>query len=324
VPRQSKANMNNEPSISVVIVTWNAKDHAINCLRSIARQASESVETIVVDNCSSDGTADAIRSEFPQVQIIRNERNEGFARGNNAGLNAARGEYVCLINSDVVVPDGCFGRLMLHMRENPSIGIMGPKMLTPDGSVGRSVKRFPTVWNSFCCALGVHVLFKKSKVLGGFEMRGFDYDKTSDVDIVTGWFWMVRMAALKMVGGLDERFFIYAEDMDWCRRFKQSGWRVVYFADAEALHYGGGSSVRASRRFYIEMRRADLQYFAKHHGRRGEIGYRLVLWIHETRRLLWHGLAYCCGQSGRSRAGSGILNSVACLAWLAGRATVDE
>lgn len=307
------------PVLSVIIVTWNAKRYALECLESLhAHRSGLEVEVIVVDNASSDGTLQAIRSQFPGVKLIENESNFGFARANNIGIAVSRGKYVCLVNSDVLIPPGCFDNIVEFMERNPDIGLLGPKMLSPGGGIGASVMRLPTVWNTLCCAFGFHTIFPRSKLLGGFEMKGYPYDAIDDVEVLTGWFWVVPRVALTQVGGLDEQFFIYGEDIDWCHRFRAAGWRVVFYPAAEALHYGAASSAEAPTRFYVEMRRANLQYFRKHHAWLAVAGYRLAIWIHELVRVAGYAILYCC--SGRRRPGAAVKvgRSISCIRWLAG------
>ncbi len=308
-----------QPTFSVVIVTWNAKRVTLECLDSLSElEGSLPSEIIVVDNASSDGTPEAINEGFPQVRVIRNQSNLGFAKANNIGIAASTTKYIGLLNSDVVVPPRCFAPMLSYMENHHDIGVLGPKMIGPNGGVGHSVKRFPTVWNSLCCALGLNRVFKHSSIFSGYMMEGFPYDRVEDVEVLAGWFWMVRRGALEQVGGLDEHFFMYGEDMDWCRRFHSAGWRVVFYPEAEAMHYGAASSAQAPTRFYVEMQRANQQYFRKHYGRLGEVGYVATRSIHEIVRLLAYGAVYFTNKSSRSRASFRLMRSLACLASLTG------
>jgi len=307
------------PSIAAIVVTWNAQAYAIECLESLRNNSTGlQLQTIVVDNASTDGTPEVIHTKFPEVQLVRAAANLGFSRANNLGIKLCDADYVCFINSDVVVPLRCLEAIVDYMEQNPSVGMLGPKMIAPNGDVGDSVMRLPTIWNTLCCAMAFHRLFKRSKWFGGYMMAGFPYDSTTDVEVLTGWFWMVRKAALEQVGGLDEQFFMYGEDIDWSHRFRKAGWRVVFYADAWALHYGAASSSAAPARFYVEMRRANLQYFRKHHGWLGEAGYKLVLMLHELVRLAGHSAVYLLFSSRRKQAKSKIASSLSCFGWLSG------
>jgi GT2 family glycosyltransferase len=305
--------------ISVVIVTWNGKRYALECLASLRENTgSLPLEVIVVDNHSTDGTLEEIRKLFPEVILIENDSNLGFAKANNIGLAMARGRYLCLINSDVVVPPGCVENMMSFMEGNSDIGMLGPKMRAPNGGVGHSVMQLPTVWNTLCSSLGLHNIVPKSKIFGGFLMNDFPYDSIADVEVLTGWFWMIRRRAFEDVGGLDEQFFMYGEDIDWSYRFHKANWRVVFFPQSEALHYGAASSAQSPTRFYVEMRRANLQYFLKHYGNKGAVGYKLAVLVHELVRIAGYAIVYCCRYSRRPLAGSVINRSVSSIRWLVG------
>jgi len=315
---------NADPVVSVIIVTWNGKKYALECLEALLERGNAlPMEIIVVDNASTDGTPEAIRERFPHVLLVRNDANFGFARANNIGIARSRGEYVCLVNSDVVVPAGCLDKMVQYLALHPDIGLLGPKMLSPNGGIGLSVMRLPTVSNTICCALGLHCIFPASQLFSGFLMEDYEYDRTEDVEVLTGWFWMVPRIALQQVGGLDERFFMYGEDIDWCHRFLKAGWRVVFYSDAEALHYGAASSAKAPTRFYIEMHRANLQYFRKYYGRIGSVGYLFATWLHEVVRIVGYSLVYCYRPRGRSAAAFKINKSLSCLKWLFGVAPVS-
>ena len=263
-----------------------------NVYAPLRRTQDSPAEIIVVDNASSDGTPELVRSEFPCVTLIQNPENFGFAEANNIGLTRSRGQYICLVNSDVNVLPDCMPKLVAYMETNPSIGMLGPQMLGSDGKVGRSSMRFPTIWNLFCRAIALDNLFPGQRWVGAQMMADFQHDHTMDVEVLNGWFWMVRREALNNVGLLDERFFIYGEDIDWCRRFRTAGWRIVLYADARSVHYGGASSAAAPVRFYIEMQRANFQYWQKHHSNFSCFLYCGVVLIHQVLRTIGYSAAY--------------------------------
>jgi GT2 family glycosyltransferase len=314
-----------QPTLSVVIVSWNTRKLTLDCVQSLeSSRAVLSTEIIVVDNASSDDTVEQLRERYPHVHVIANERNLGFAQGNNIGLEVCPGKYVALINSDVVVPKGCLEKMVGYLEENPKIGLLGPKMVLRDGTIGKSVYAFPTVWNWFCNALGLSVAFKRSKAFANFELADFDYEKTQDVDMLTGWFWVVRSQALKEVGLLDNQFFMYGEDIDWPKRYHRAGWRVTYYADAQAFHYCGASSDRARTRFYVEMNRANLQYFRKHHGIFGVAGFWMAMWIQQFVRLMGYCFIYIFKQKQRVAAAYKVRRTTVCLLWLSGLKKASE
>jgi GT2 family glycosyltransferase len=305
--------------ISVVIVTWNARKYMRDCLKSIQEQETGlSTEIIVVDNASSDGTAALIREEFPTVKLIQSKQNLGFARGNNVGLRIASGKYLFLVNPDVIVLPGCLSRLVSHLDRNPSIGIVGPRMLGPNGQVSRSTMRFPTPWNALCRALALDSLFKRSRLFGGYLMKDFRHDTTADVDILNGWFWAAKREAVDRVGLLDENLFMYGDDLDWCHRFHRAGYRAVYCADAEAIHYGGGTTSRAPAYFYVERQRANIQYWKTYHTWPAVAIYILTVWLNEAVRILGYAAVFLFRKSARSRAAYKLKLSLACLSWLSG------
>jgi hypothetical protein len=305
--------------ISVVIVTWNGRDFTRECLESLARQQGGlETEIIVVDNASSDGTPELIRERFPNVRLIENAKNEGFAKANNTGIRLGTGKYVCLINSDVNVPPACLSKMHAYMEGNPDIGVLGPRMIGRSGQVARSYMRFPSVWNYLCHSLALDASFKRWRMFGGSMMTDFDNQRTQEVDVLNGWLLMVRRGALDEVGLLDERFFMYGEDIDWSYRFHKAGWKRVYFAGAEALHYGAGSSASAPIRFYLEMQRANLQLWRKHFGRVRSFAYLATVWVHAFLRLLGHGARYCLRRSQRPDAAFKVERSLACISWLSG------
>jgi GT2 family glycosyltransferase len=311
--------------LSIVIVAWNGRDFVQECLASLQCQAGGiSTEIILVDNGSSDGTPDMVRDQFLHVHLVQNKRNEGFAKANNVGMRLSGGKYICLVNSDVVLPPDCLLKMHSFMEQHPTVGVLGPRMLRPDGCVGRSYMRFPSVWRCLCDALTLHVLFKGWKGVGGILMRDFRNGSTSDVDVLNGWFLMVRRAALVDVGALDEQFFMYAEDIDWSYRFHVAGWRRVYFAGAEALHYGGASSAAAPVRFHIAMQQANLQLYRKHNGRIRALGYLLTMWLHEICRVAGYGVIFVVKQSSRADAAAKVRRSISCLWWLCGMRRAEE
>jgi GT2 family glycosyltransferase len=305
--------------LSIIIVTWNARKYMHDCLKSIKEQQMDlSMEIIVVDNASSDGTAALVREEFPDVTLMENECNLGFARGNNVGIRISKGKYLFLVNPDVIVLPGCLQRLASHLAADPSVGVVGPRMLGPDRKVSRSTMRFPTPWNALCRALALDSLFKRSKLFGGYLMSDFQHDTTADVEILNGWFWAANRDAVERVGLLNEELFMYGDDLDWCHRFYQAGYRAVYCADAEAIHYGGGTTARAPAYFYVERQRANIQYWKTYHGGFAVAIYIGTVWLNEAARILGYAGLFLFKKSARTRAAYKIKLSIACLSWLSG------
>jgi GT2 family glycosyltransferase len=303
--------------VSVVIVVWNAQKYVIECLESLREHCGKvCTEVVVVDNASTDGTPELVTEMFPEFKVIRNPENYGFAKANNIGIAECSGDYVCLVNSDVKFLDDCISPMIRYLAQHHDVGMVGPKMLAADGHVRRSTMRFPTVWNSFCRALGVDSLFKGSRFFGGMMMSDFDHQTTEPVEVLNGWFLAVRRSAIDRVGLLDPQFFMYGEDVDWCYRFRQAGESIVFFADAGAIHYGGASSANAPVRFYLEMYRASWQYWRKHRGGLARLGFLAAFAIHHTVRLLGSALIYLLLPSRRAHTAAKFKRSLACLQWV--------
>jgi hypothetical protein len=194
--------------------------------------------------------------------------------------------------------------------------MVGPRIIGRDGKLQRSCRGFPGVWNMFCRALALDYFFPRSRWFGGFLLFHWPQDCLREVDMLTGCFWLVRRQALVQVGLLDERFFMYGEDMDWCKRFWLKGWQLVFVPSAEAIHYGGASSSNAPVRFYIERHRADLQYWDKHHSRLAVFCFYLICCLHLVLRTLGHSLAFVIKPRERATCASKVKRSVACLKWM--------
>lgn len=287
-------------NISIVIVSWNAKKYLTGCLESLrAQDIKEEMEIIVVDNASSDGSPEAVRELFPQVKVVETDANLGFAKANNIGIKESKGKYVALINSDVMILDGCLNGLQDFMDSNTDVGLCAPRLLNGDMTIQFSCRNFPTIWRLFCDSLKLNQFLPWWRLFEGEEMKMFAYDRQTEVDAVSGAFMFVRKEAFAIVGLLDERFFIYSEDVDWCKRFRDAGWKIVFFPKVEAIHYGGGSSAVDSTRFSVEKERAVFLYWKKHHSRISQLVLPWVFTLHHFVRIVAAGLLYIVIPSGR-------------------------
>jgi GT2 family glycosyltransferase len=305
------------PRVSVVIVSWNAREYLAQCLASLTPAVCRFPrEIIVVDNASTDGSPEMVAGRFPQVRLMLNQANLGFAKANNIGIGASTGDYLCLVNSDVKVLPECISRLVDYCEANPEVGMVGPRVIGGDGKLQRSCRGFPSVWNMFCRALALDTIFPHSRLTTGYSLRYWDQESLRRVDILTGCFWLARRQALEKVGLLDESFFMYGEDMDWCKRFSAAGWRLVLVPSAEAIHYGGASSANAPIRFYIERHRADLHYWKKHHSKLGVGCFFLLCCLHLLLRVFGYWFS-CLLRKGSSEENHlKVKRSIACLGWL--------
>lgn len=252
--------------LSIVIVNWQTRAYLVDALSSIyASPPTFDFEVIVVDNASDDGSAQAVRDQFPQVVLIDNNDNAGYARGNNQGIEQATGELVLLLNPDVIVPPGTLAGAAAFMKAHPECGAMGPRLVNPDGTLQRSLRGFPTPAAVCWEALGLSRLFPRSRRFGAYRMTWFAYDREAEVDQPMGTFLLIRRECLSQVGLLDEQFPIFFNEVDWCYRARRAGWRILFTPSVQVTHYGGGSTSQVSPRMAWESRRSLLDYFRKHY-----------------------------------------------------------
>jgi len=257
--------------LTVTIVNYNVRDLLRDCLRSLhISQCRCSFETIVVDNCSNDGSADMVRAEFPEVQLIVSPSNDGFAAANNRGIQAARpSRYLMLLNPDTVVPDGALEQLVDFMDKHPEAGIVGPKLIKGDGTLDLACRRsFPNPRIAFYHAFGLDRLFPKSREFAQYNLTFLDEDELNEVDCVVGAAMLVRAAAIQQAGLLDESFFMYGEDLDWAFRIRDAGWKVFYNPGVVITHYKGQSSRQRSVRSILAFYDAMVTFHRKHYGAR--------------------------------------------------------
>lgn len=308
--------------LSFVVVSWNAKQYLVECLKSIETEAASfRYEIIVVDNGSSDGTIENLQANFPGVILICNGENLGFAKANNIGINKCKGKYICLINSDVKLLQECICSMVQYINAHPSIGILGPRIFNSDHTKQNSCKYFPTLLSEFFRAVALDAIFKNTRFNVVFKPHSSP-DVITSVDVLSGCFWMVRKEAFDEAGLFDERFFIYAEDKDLCKRFKEKGWKIVYNPNAQAIHYGGASSANAPIRFYIEMQLANLQYWEKHFNRHGKYLYSIILFLFHVNRVIGYRLAKAVQRTNKEGYDHKIERSVSSLRWLFNRKEV--
>jgi len=266
--------------VSVVIVTYNAMPWLERCLDSVA-----GYETVVVDHGSTDGSVEHVRLR-EGVRLIEQE-NRGLAAGWNTGLRAVGGRYVLILNADAWVVGDAIEQLAAFAHEHPEAALVGPKLLNPDGTLQRSVRGFPTLWRLATEYFFLRKLAPRSRLLNGFYAGGFDHEQVREAEFVMGAAMLVRREAVDAVGLLDESFFIFSEETDWCYRFRVAGWHVLFYPGAEVVHVGGAAH---GGRMFDQQVLGQVRFLAKHRGpREAERARRLLVAALRLRGLVFRG-----------------------------------
>jgi GT2 family glycosyltransferase len=259
----------NELDVSVVIVSWNTRDILRGCLRSVFEQTQDvSFKVIVVDNNSHDGSAEMVRAEFPTVKLISNAKNRGFAAACNQGMQAGSARYILLLNPDTVVLDDAISRCVRYADLQPDVGVVGCQVLENENRITPTGFSFPSPLNVFLALSGLSRAFPHSRLFGRPELSWWDRHSERDVDVVTGMFMLVRREAIAQVGLMDEAYFVYSEEADWCYRFSQAGWRRVFTPSARIVHLDGGakSTKQASKKMFVQLQKSAMIYHRKNLG----------------------------------------------------------
>jgi N-acetylglucosaminyl-diphospho-decaprenol L-rhamnosyltransferase len=267
--------------VSVVVVTYNALPLLERSLESV-----QGYETIVVDHGSTDGTVDFVRERFPEARVIEQE-NLGFGTGNNTGMRAASRDYFLLLNADAWVLGDAVERLVEFAETQPEAAVVGPKLLNPDGTLQRSVRGYPSTWRIATEYLFLRKLAPRSRLFNAFYGAGFDHESVREAEFLGGACLLVRREAFEQVGGFDEDFFMMSEEVDWCYRFRQAGWKVLFYPGAEVVHVLTSSANPAMFRHLV---RGHLRFLAKHRGaREAERARRLMIVALRLRALVFRG-----------------------------------
>jgi GT2 family glycosyltransferase len=268
-------------TVSIIVVSFNTRELLRECVQSILAECARlpaglTAEILVVDNASSDGSPEMIEREFASsaVRLIRSETNLGFAAANNLAMEAARGRYLVLLNSDAFFHPGALRVAIEHMDASPTVGVGGARLVGPAGEWQPSARAFPTLWHVFVVFSGLASRFPKSRIFGAFDRTWASADIEAEVDWVPGAFSIMRREALALTGLFDPRFFLYCEEVDLCRRIKAKGFRVLYWPDVVVTHIGGESGRQLTTLKFSDgesqvvlwRMRATLLYFRKHHG----------------------------------------------------------
>ena len=304
--------------ILVIVVSYNVRDLLRECLQSVRASVGCRVRLCVVDNDSADGSAAMVQAEFPQIDLIASPVNGGFSYGNNlalrrfgiAGGAAATGpvghtgpplpdgarppDYILLLNPDTTVAPNAIGDLASYLEAHPEVGVVGPKVVRPDGRLDLACRRsFPTPEVALYRMLGLSHLFPDSPRFGRYNLTYLDPDQPAEVDSVTGACMMVRRTAIEQAGLLDEAFFLYGEDLDWALRIKQHGWKVMYYPAVSVRHHKGESSRRANERALREFYRSMLIFHRKHYA---ADTFFLINWLIVGAIYVWGTAAYLRNQ----------------------------
>jgi len=269
---------------SIIIVNWKVKPLLESCLRSVYRYTQGvSFEVIVVDNDSRDGSIEMVATRFPGAIIIGNNRNTGFAAACNAAIGQSSGEFVLLLNPDCELKDDAVSKMTSWLRAHPEASILGPRIENPDSSLQVSVSRFPTLTSQIMIMLKVHNIAPELPALKNYFASDFDYSREAIIDQVKGAALMIRRSAIEQIGLLDEKFFIWYEEVDWCKRAKDAGLQAWYAPAASIMHHGGASfgQVFGPPRQRM-LNRSMRHYMLKHHG---WLQYLVLLALHPLSML---------------------------------------
>jgi len=249
-------------ALSIIIVNWNTRYHLLSCLDSLFQEKGVSLrEVFVVDNGSTDGSGETVRAEFPEVILIDNPMNLGFARANNQALRLSKGKYTLLLNPDTQVKEGAIETLLSLMESHPGVGVAGAQLLNSDGTRQNSIANFPSLATELLNKSLLRWLFPTR-----FPGKERDYPEPIEVDSVIGACMMVRREAMEQVGLLDEDYFLFLEETDLCYRIKKAEWKVYHVPQAEVYHFQGKSAEKDKKRAKVEYYRSRYQFFKKNRG----------------------------------------------------------
>lgn len=251
--------------LSIIIVSWNVKEFVSENIRSVLANAGNiKFEIFVVDNASGDGTADMVKTDFPQVKLIANDYNAGFAKANNQAIAQSSGRYVLLLNPDMRILPGCLEEMIKWMDCHDNAGVAGCHLVKENGETVPHVRKYPSLLDQLAIVLKLPHLFPK--ILDDYLKKDFDYSKESEVDSIRGSFFMIRRGVIEKIGGLDERYFVWFEEVDYCRRAKNAGFKVMYTPAADCVDYVGRSFAMLKRgKSQAYFRGSMLKYFKKWH-----------------------------------------------------------
>jgi GT2 family glycosyltransferase len=252
--------------ISVITVSWNTRDLLRECLRSLVSELDGlDAEVFLIDNASHDGSAEMVRCQFPEIKLVANASNRGFAAANNQALKTASGEFVLLLNPDTVVHKGAIRTLLQFMQAHPKAGIVAPQLLNTDGTVQRSCRQFPTFLNMSYELLGLSRIFANQPIFRQYKMLDWNHDDERQVDQPEGACLLLRKKVIDDVGLLDEGFFMLFEEVDWCYRIKEAGWEIWFTPKAKITHHYGQSIKQVKAKMILSSHRGLYRFWHKHY-----------------------------------------------------------
>lgn len=276
------------PDLSIVIVNWNTvsllRDVLASSYAGLGRLAAE---VIVIDNASSDGSAEMVEAEFPQTRLLRNTENKGFAAANNQGFELARGRHILLLNSDTIVLGDVLSASLAYLDAHPKVGAMGCRVLNLDRSMQRTCSMFPSLTNLILLSSGLSGL-SWPKFFGRYYMMDWQRDSAREVECISGCYLMLRREVLEQVGPLDESFFFFGEETDWCRRMSEASWQLVFAPVGEIVHYGSASARKLNHKRDLLLTDALVRLHRKHNGRLAAgCAWTILLGFNISRALFW-------------------------------------
>jgi GT2 family glycosyltransferase len=263
------------PQLSIIIVSYNTSEITEECLRRVtAHSTGIDLEILVVDNASTDGSPEMVRREFPEVKLIVSKNNLGFAGGNNLGIQRARGRYLLLLNSDAYLLPGVLATTLSFMDKTPDCGVLGVKLIGEDSEMQPCARKLPTPWLKLLVISGIAAKFPKSRFWGGADHSWWDHDAPREVGWVPGAYFLVRREVVAAIGGMDERYFLYFEETDYCLQAMRAGWRVMIFPEVSVIHLGGESSKTENQAMTVKGKQileynfqSEYKYYRKNYGR---------------------------------------------------------
>lgn len=273
--------------LTVVVVSYNTRAMTEACLASVFENCgSLSIQLVLVDNASADGSVEMVKQKFPEVVLVENQENKGFAAANNQGFAIARGNLVLLLNSDTVVLGDALSESVAYLKQHSDVGAMACRVLNTDRTVQRTCSGYPSLHRLLLMTLGVDRLLDDRH--DGYLMRGWDRNSERDVEVISGCYLLVRREVIDQVGGLDERFFFFGEETDWCLQMRRAGWRLRFAPVGEIIHHGGGSVKKLNYKRDVMLTDATVRLHGKNGGRMAAlVAFLILLLFNGSRAMIW-------------------------------------